>query len=210
MKALAIQPVVVIGAGPVGQTAALALARWGVPVIVLDRRPARDLVGSKAICQQRDVLDFWGALGASSIATEGVTWSRARTFAGEVELFAVDLPDPGRSPLPPFVNISQSRTEQLLDDAIARQPLIDVRWAHEVTSVSQDADNVRVECDSPNGPATFTTPYAAVCAGAHASSLRDQLGVALAGRSFDDVFLICDIEAEATPGTAATASRMRL
>src|SRR5690606_36892038 len=41
--------VIVIGAGPVGQTGALLLARWGIPVTVLDARPRRDLVGSKSI-----------------------------------------------------------------------------------------------------------------------------------------------------------------
>ena len=34
--------VAVIGNGPVGQTTALLLARWGVPTVVLDQRPARD------------------------------------------------------------------------------------------------------------------------------------------------------------------------
>ena len=57
-------PVAVLGAGPVGQSTALLLARWGVPTVVLDQRPARDAVGSKAICQQRDVLDIWAAVGA--------------------------------------------------------------------------------------------------------------------------------------------------
>ena len=58
--------VVVLGNGPVGQTAALLLARWGVPAIVLDQRAERDLVGSKAICQQRDVLDIWESVGAGA------------------------------------------------------------------------------------------------------------------------------------------------
>ena len=31
-------PVAVLGAGPVGQTTALLLARWGVPTVVLDQR----------------------------------------------------------------------------------------------------------------------------------------------------------------------------
>ena len=61
-------PVVVIGNGPVGQTTALLLARWGLPVIVLDARPERDMVGSKAICQQRDVLDVWDGLGGAGAA----------------------------------------------------------------------------------------------------------------------------------------------
>lgn len=188
--------VVVIGAGPVGQTAALALARWGVPVLLVDQRPERDPIGSKAICQQRDVLDFWAALGAGAIADEGLTWSRARTFYGNEELFCVDLPDPGRSPLPSFVNISQSRTEQILDEAIAAQPLIEVRWGHEVTTIDEGPSGVTVNCTSAAGEELFEAPYAVACVGARGASLRESLGVDFDGRTFDDAFLICDIEAD--------------
>jgi 3-(3-hydroxy-phenyl)propionate hydroxylase len=172
-------PVLVVGAGPVGQTTALLLARWGVPTVVVDRRPARDLVGSKAICQQRDVLDIWASVGAGEqIAAEGVTWTTARTFHRDDELFAHTFADAGSSPFPPFVNLSQSRTEEILDERIAAEPLIDVRWGNEVTDLAEH-------------PAPFTV----LCTGA-AGALRRTLGVTFDGFSFDDRFLICDIRTD--------------
>ncbi|SEL02578.1 FAD-dependent monooxygenase [Nonomuraea pusilla] len=182
--------VVVVGAGPVGQTAALLLARWGVRVVVLDRRPGRDPAGSKSICQQRDVLDVWTAAGAGRIAEEGLTWTTARTYYRDRELFSWSFQ--GEGPLPPFVNISQARTEELLDAAIAGQPLVEVRWGHEVTGISQDGRGVTVHC----GPRSVRAAYALVCAGARAQPLRQALGVAFEGETFDEQFLICDIRAD--------------
>lgn len=189
------RPVAVVGAGPVGQTTALALARWGIPVVLLDRRSCRDLVGSKAICQQRDVLDFWSCLGAARVLEEGLTWSRARTFHRDVELFCVELQDSGRSPLPPFVNISQGRTEQILDEAIAAEPLIEVRWGHEVVALEQSADGVALRCVTAEAQLVLEAAYAVACGGARGSTLREALGVEFGGRSFEDAFLICDVEA---------------
>jgi 3-(3-hydroxy-phenyl)propionate hydroxylase len=190
------EPVAVLGNGSVGQSAALLLARWGIPVVLLDRRPARDLVGSKAICQHRDVLDIWASVGARRIADEGLTWTTARTYYRDRELYAVTLRDRGRSPFPPFVNISQSRTEELLDLRIAAQPLIRVRWATEVVGIEQDDAGVTLACATPQGEATVRTRYLLACAGARGDVVRAALGVSFDGRSFDDQFLICDIRAE--------------
>ncbi|GAA5106620.1 FAD-dependent monooxygenase [Haloechinothrix salitolerans] len=193
------QRVIVIGNGPVGQTAALLLARWGIAVTVLDAAPQRELVGSKAICQQRDVLDIWQAVGIGrQIADEGVTWTTARTFYRDRELFAITLPDPGQSAFPPFVNISQSRVEAVLDGRIAAERLIDVRWGHRVVHIEQTSSTVTVRCA---GGVEVTADYAVVCAGAKADDLRHTLGVSFDGRSFDDRFLICDIRAD-MPGWA--------
>ncbi|GHF25868.1 oxidoreductase [Amycolatopsis deserti] len=189
----------VIGNGPVGQTTALLLARWGVPVVLLDGRAERDLVGSKAICQQRDVLDVWEAVGAGRrIAAEGVTWTTARTFHRDRELFAYTMADPGRSAFPPFVNISQARTEDILDERIAAEPLIDVRWGHRVTGIAQDVDGVTLAVE---GQADLRADYAVACAGARGEDIRRMLGVGFGGHSFDDRFLICDIRAD-LPGWA--------
>jgi pentachlorophenol monooxygenase/3-(3-hydroxy-phenyl)propionate hydroxylase len=190
-------PVAVIGAGPVGQTAALLLARWGVPVVLLDARPARDLTGSKSIVQQRDVLDVWAAVGAGrQIAAEGLTWTRARTFYREHELFCLTFADRGRAAFPPFVNIPQSRTEQILDARIAAAPLIDMRWGHEVTALEQDAGGVLLRCRTGAGTGTLRASCAVACGGARGDALRGMLGVAFPGRAFNDHFLICDIRAE--------------
>jgi 3-(3-hydroxy-phenyl)propionate hydroxylase len=186
--------VIVIGNGPVGQTCALLLARWGVPVLLLDRRPGREPVGSKAIVQQRDVLDVWDSVGAGrQIASEGVTWRTARTFYRDAELFSVTLPDSGTAAFPPFVNISQSRTEQILDERIAAQPLIEVRWSHEATKVT---GNGEVTCWNGDAEVTFTADYVVLCTGGRSDHLRRMLGVSLDGRTFDDRFLICDIVSE--------------
>jgi 3-(3-hydroxy-phenyl)propionate hydroxylase len=190
--------VAVLGNGPVGQSAALLLARWGVSVVVLDQRPRREATGSKSIVQQRDVLDIWDAVGAGRrIAKEGLTWTTARTFYRDHELFSQTFPDAGRSEFPPFVNISQTRTEQILDERIAAEPLIDVRWDHRVTGLDQDSEGVTVSC----GQRTIRAAYVLACAGGHGDDIRRLLGVSFEGATFDDRFLICDIRTD-LPGWA--------
>lgn len=190
-------PVAVLGNGPVGQTAALLLARWGVPSVLLDARPRRDAVGSKAIVQQRDVLDVWESAGVGRrVAAEGLTWTTARTFHRDRELFSYAFAEAGQPAFPPFVNISQSRTEQLLDERIAAEPLIDVRWDHLVTGITQDACGVTLACRTGAGEVAVRAAYVLACAGARGEAVRELLGLRFDGHSFDDRFLICDIRTD--------------
>src|SRR5262245_45771372 len=111
--------VVVVGAGPVGMTAALALARGGVPTLVLEKRDGLSEVGSRAIGLVAHLLQAWERLGVvEPILRQGVRLIAARTFFGDVELKHLDLQFP--SPLPPIVMLQQTRTERALLDALER------------------------------------------------------------------------------------------
>jgi pentachlorophenol monooxygenase/3-(3-hydroxy-phenyl)propionate hydroxylase len=186
-------PVVVIGNGPVGQTAALLLARWDLPVLVVDAHPRREVVGSRSICQQRDTLDIWDSVGAGrAIADEGVTWRVARTYYREHELFHIDFADSSTSPFPSWVNIGQARVEQVLDERIAATPAIEVRWGTTVTGITQRGTGVTVHTDRGD----VETPYVVACAGARGDVVREAIGARFEGRTFDDQFLICDIRCD--------------
>lgn len=189
--------VVLLGNGPVGQTTALMLARWGIGSLILDSRPGRDPIGSKAICQQRDVLEAWDSIGVGrQLADEGVTWGCARTFYRDHEVFVQTFVDRGASSFPPFVNISQARTEELLEAQVQANELIEVRWNHNVDSVRQDATRTYIDLTTPQGKAVVEADYCVVALGSRAGSIREQLGISFEGRSFEDKFLICDIQAD--------------
>src|SRR5690606_4036827 len=191
------------GAGPVGLTAALALARFGVPSQVLEAAPEEAAVfrrtGSKAICFQGDVLDVFDRLGVGErIITEGTTWTTARTYYRGREVRTVVFPDgagQGGGLLPPWINISQARVEEELLAGAEADRHIRIRFGHRVTGLRQDAAGVVLRADTPDGPAELRGRYAVGADGPH-SAVRRLLGTDFPGDSFGDRFLICDIRAD--------------
>lgn len=188
--------VLVAGAGPVGMVAALLLARWGVPTTVLEAGSAREAIGSKAICFQRDVLDILDRVGcAQQAVAEGVTWWRGLTFYREHQLFETSFPQVGRSAFPPFINLSQSALERYLSQRVGDAPLIDVRFDNRVVGLDQDDTGVAVQVVTAAGIRTLAGAYMLGCDGA-GSAVRKLLGLPFEGHSFDEQFLIADIRAD--------------
>ena len=139
---------IIAGAGPVGVTAALLLAQWGVPTVALEAKAGPDRIGSKAICTQRDVLDIFERIGCgAAMVAEGVTWSLGRTYFRQHELFRTEFPDAGEGGLPPWINLAQSRTEAHLLDRLAGEPLARLLYGRRVAGVRDTGDGVEVDVE---------------------------------------------------------------
>ena len=186
-------PVLIVGAGPVGLTLALELARFDVPAFVLDAKPEPDRVGSRAIVLARHALETFVRLGCGGPMLEkAVVLARARTYFRRTELFCVEFPRERPGEFPRVVNLQQTYTEDALLDQAARTPSIELRWGAQVTDLRQDADGVTVVVE---GGREVSGCYLVGCDGAH-STVRDLLCVGFPGRSHRDRFLIADIRAE--------------
>jgi 3-(3-hydroxy-phenyl)propionate hydroxylase len=127
-------PVLIVGAGPVGLTLALELARFDVPAVVLDAKPEPTRAGSRAIVLARHALEAFVRLGCGRPMLEkAVVLARARTYFRRTQLFCIELPPDQPGAVPRFVNLQQTYTEQALLEELGRRPSVELRWGADVT-----------------------------------------------------------------------------
>jgi 3-(3-hydroxy-phenyl)propionate hydroxylase len=184
--------VIVVGAGPVGLTAAIDLADRGQPVLLLDDDDTVS-VGSRAICYAKRTLEILDRLGCGeAIAAKGVSWSVGKVFHGDTLAYRFDLlPEPGHH-RPAFVNLQQYHFEACLVERARSLPNLEMRWRHKVTAVKQDDRGVALTVSTEDGDYDLTSDWLVVCDGAR-SPIRNMLGLDFEGRVFRDRFLIADI-----------------
>lgn len=74
-------PVIVVGAGPVGLTLSLALAAQGVPCVLLDEGPGTEEVRlARTVVLREDTADLVERLGAARLEKDGLRWSGWRSM----------------------------------------------------------------------------------------------------------------------------------
>ncbi len=185
------QGVVVVGAGLVGLTLALDLARAGIAVTVLDDDDTV-ATGSRAICFAKRTLEILGRLGLGGrLLAKGITWKTGRVFHREREAYAFDLlPEEGHE-YPAFVNIQQYYVEDWLVEACAAAG-VELRWKHRVTAVEQASDHAMLAVEAPGGGYRLRAGWVLACDGAR-STVREGLGLPFSGQVFRDRFLIADV-----------------
>ena len=192
----ATHPVVIVGAGPVGLTTAIDLARQGVPVLVLDD-DFRLSTGSRAICFAKRTLEIWDRLGIGQrMVDKGVSWNVGKVFFRDQEVWRFDLlPESGHR-RPAFINLQQYYAEGYLHEQACAEPNIELRWKNRVTGIEAQDDHTLVTVETPDGPYTLAAQWVIACDGAR-SPVRKLLGQEAHGRIFKDRFLIADVKMSA-------------
>ncbi len=146
-------PVLIVGAGPVGLTASILLARQGVENLVVERResvqraPAAHVVNARTfeILRAAGVdMNRIAAACQSPSDSDRVRWVMSLTgeelgslrFEGQDDSMLAFTPTPMR-------NLSQHRLESILREDLCKQAKSNLRFAHEWESVEQDSRGVR-------------------------------------------------------------------
>lgn len=186
--------VIVVGAGPAGLSAALALRAAGLPAIVLEKRGAGDVrPGSRAAYLHGESLRHLELLAPGlghEIAGSGLMWWTKRTLwhGREVYCKTYRKRDYGTA-LPPFISLPQVRTEDLMVAACQANG-VDIEWNREILDVQvTDAGVLLTDSKGDKWEADYV-----IAADGSRSRLRTSIDRPLEGPRSRNVFVVVDLE----------------
>ena len=184
-------PVIVVGAGPVGMSAALSLRARGLPVTVLEADPEdRERPGSRAIYVHGSTLRTWEnvkpGLG-QDLADAGLVWPTRRTLWRGKEVFSRTYSHSSGG-LPHFTSLPQVETEDFLLEA-CREEDVDIHWESAVVEVETEPDGVELLTEDGS---LWTADYVIAADGAR-SAVRGEIDAEFEGSRSENSFVIVDV-----------------
>ena len=192
------RPVVIVGAGPVGLTTALGLAHYGIPFILLEADD-RLSTETKAGTTLTRTLEIWHRFGASdeilkrAMKVDEIGDIERATNRARSSVNLGVLKDETRFPF--VINLPQHDMEPALSSCLARATGGSLHYRHRVTAFTQFDDYVSVEVETPEGTKTLEASYLLGCDGGR-STIRDQLGVRVEGRSLPERYSLVDLKVD--------------
>ena len=184
-------PVIIIGAGPVGLAIALGLSQHEVPSVILERRTTISK-GSRALAMTRRSLQILDQLGIGKAVMDiAMPWGEGWTYYGNEMVHYMNIAPPPNE-RHGQTNLQQCWMEQLLLNQIAKTPLVEVRYGHEVSHLEPNDRGVTLQVQTAAGTYTAHADYLVAADGPRGAT-RKQLGLDYEGTSYTQQFVINDI-----------------
>jgi 3-(3-hydroxy-phenyl)propionate hydroxylase len=185
------RPVVIVGAGPVGAVAALALHRRDVPVILIEAE-AQPYKDQRAASTQPPTIEMLAELGLYEKMLERGLVSTAFRYFDRVSGALVCEFDCGHlkddTPYPFVLQHEQFKLVDTILKVLADAPDFTVRFSTRYVSHEQSADTVAVTVATPDGTETIAASYLLGCDGGH-SAVRRGAQIAFEGFTFPEKFI---------------------
>jgi 2-polyprenyl-6-methoxyphenol hydroxylase-like FAD-dependent oxidoreductase len=190
-------PILIIGAGPVGMTVACELARYGVPVRIIDKAANRTDKSKALVIWSRtlELLDRGG--GSTPFVDAGFKADAVNIIAGNKVIGRVSM-ESTQSPYPYGLMLPQYETERLLEERLAKLG-ISVERQVELTSFKSNVDGVEAVLRHSDGQEeAVSTGWLLGCDGAH-SAVRHGLGATFTGETLNSDWMLADVHMTGYP-----------
>lgn len=186
------KPVLIVGAGPVGLSLALALARQHIPVSLFEKLPELndEIRASTLHPPTLELLQSWGVV--QDVLAQGyqvhrlMYWERqSRECIARFDYAAIaqDTPFPFRLQCPQHI------LTRILLPHLQQLPHVQIHMNHELTHFVDHGDRVEAFFVTPDGPQTAVGSYLCAADGAN-SQVRNQLKLPFEGMTYADRFLL--------------------
>ncbi|TSD98144.1 pentachlorophenol monooxygenase [Skermania sp. ID1734] len=185
--------VLVVGAGPVGLSAAIELTRRGVACRIIDPllHPPQY---AKAVGIQPRTLEVFESMGVVDKILDAAVEMRGQlVYVNGTEVARLDLRLPEDVPFR-FIGLPQYATERVLAEHLASLG-VTVERGTRLLSFSYDVNGVTAVLATDSGDTTATAGYLVGCDGAH-SVVRKGLGLTFEGGAFTEQYMLGDVEVD--------------
>ncbi len=185
--------VLIAGAGPIGMTAAIELARRGIACRIVDPLVEPPQY-AKAVGVQPRTLEVFEGMGVLRRILDAALLMRGQiVYVNGERVSQLDMTLPDDVPFG-FIAIPQYATEAILRDELAMHGVQAQRGVR-VTGFEQDADGVTATLAGDAGERTVRAAYLVGADGAH-SAVRKALGLTFEGAAFEEQYMLGDVEVD--------------